>query len=65
MNTVSLSISQLGPRLALLGALLVLGLCAAGLLASVVIGSLDAVAPMREGPLLAPFRWSPRADGLA
>jgi len=64
MNTVSLSISQLGSRLVLLGVLIVLGLYAGWLLASVAIGSLEAVAPIREGPLLAPFRWSPRADTL-
>jgi len=65
MNTVSLSISHVALRPALLGALLALGLCAAWLLVSAVSGSLDAAAPMPDGPLLAPFRWTPRADGLA
>ena len=65
MNTVSLSVFHLVPRLALLGALLVLGLCAAWLLASAVSGSLDAAGPKRDGPLLAPYRWISRANGLA
>ena len=65
MNTVILSVDHHAPRLALLGALLVLGLCAAWLVASAVSGSVDAAIPTRDDPLLAPFRWAPRADGLA
>jgi hypothetical protein len=65
MNSGSPSISHPVPMIASLVALIVIALCVAVLVGSAVPGLEGLAAQPEEERLLAPFRWSPLARGLA
>ena len=65
MNPTTQPIRTLVLRPALLIALAILVVCAVVLLVSVGSALLGTLTPPVDGPLLAPFRWTPLAEGLA